>query len=148
NQPGYLKQHQEQVDEQFLSGARIVERVATEYSVNPKLLLALLEYYSGWLSNPSPASVTLTYPMGKDDSWRAGLYRQLSWAADNLNQGYYDWRAGKTTAWHTADGLSVPPNPTINAGTAGVQRLLALMLSESQWRQATSEQGFFQTYTR
>src|SRR5690606_34644775 len=80
--------------------------------------------------------------------WRTGLYRQLSWAADNLNKGYYDWRAGQTTAWHTADGISVPPNPTINAGTAGVQRLLALMHNEGQWRVAASEQGFFQTYLR
>ncbi|UYN88933.1 MAG: LysM peptidoglycan-binding domain-containing protein [Anaerolineales bacterium] len=148
NQPGYLRQHQEQVDQQFLSGAAILQRVATEYSVNPKLLLALLEYYSGWLTNPNPASSTLTYPMGKQDSWRTGLYSQLSWAADNLNKGFYDWRAGLAAAWNTTDGIAIPPNPTINAGTAGVQRLLGLMLSESQWRSAVSEQGFVQTYTR
>ncbi len=148
SQPGYLKQHQEQVDQQFLSGARIVERVATEYSVNPKLLLALLEHHSGWLSNSNPASITLTYPMGKEDNWRTGLYLQLSWAADNLNKGYYDWRSGQAVAWHTSDGIAVPPNPTINAGTAGVQRLLALMHTESQWRVVASEQGFFQTYLK
>ncbi|MBX3002871.1 MAG: LysM peptidoglycan-binding domain-containing protein [Anaerolineales bacterium] len=148
NQPGYLKQHQEQVDQQFLSGAAIVQRVANEYSVNPKLLLALLEYHSAWLSNPSPNGASLSFPMGKQDAWRSGLYLQLSWAADNLNKGYYDWRAGQVTAWRTQDGVAIPPHPSINAGTAALQNLLALMHAEPAWRSAVSEAGFFQTYLR
>jgi len=32
-----------------LSGAAVVQRVADELSVNPKLLLAVLEYQSGWV---------------------------------------------------------------------------------------------------
>lgn len=147
-QPGYLKHHQEQVDQAFLSGAQIVQRVATEYSVNPKLLLALLEFQSGWLSDANPRSITVTFPMGREESWRSGLYRQLSWAADNLNKGYYDWKAGQALGWHTADGASVPADPSINPGTAGVQNLLALLYPEGRWRDVVSEAGFFQTYLR
>lgn len=147
-QPGYLKSHQEQVDQNFMGGAAIVERVAIEYSVNPKLLLALLEYQSGWLSDANPRTITLTFPMGREEAWRDGLYRQLSWAADNLNKGYYDWKSGQALGWHTADGASVPADPSINPGTAGVQNLLALLYPQGQWRDAVSESGFFQTYQR
>jgi len=147
-QPGYLKQHREEVDQQFLTGAQIVQRVATEYSVNPKLLLALLEYQSGWLNDPNPPTSTLNYPMGRPDAWRAGLYRQLSWAADNLNKGYYDWKAGLTLGWHTSDAAFVPADPSINPGTAGVQYFLALLYPQGQWRDIVSESGFFATYTR
>lgn len=146
-QPGYLKQHREQVDQEFVSGADIISRVATEYSVNPKLLLALLEYQSGWLSDPNPATSSLDYPMNFPETFRMGLFRQLSWAADNLNKGYYDWKSGATLGWHTSDGAFVPANPTINPGTAGVQHVLALLYSQDAWRRSVSEQGLFATYS-
>lgn len=148
SQPGYLKQHREEVDQQFMTGAQIVQRVATEYSVNAKLLMALLEYQSGWLSDPNPPTSTLNYPMGRPDVWRAGLYRQLSWAADNLNKGYYEWKAGLILGWHTSDAAFVPADPSINSGTAGVQYFLALLYPQGQWRDIVSESGFFATYTR
>jgi len=148
SQPGYLKHHQEEVDQDFLSGAEIVARVATEYSVNPKLLLALLELQSGWLSDPNPRTSSLDFPMGKPDVWRSGLYRQLSWAADNLNKGYYDWKAGSASGWRTSDGMFIPASPSINAGTAGVQYLLALLYPEDEWRHLVRENGFFAMYTQ
>jgi LasA protease len=147
-QPGYLKQHREQVDLDFISGAQIVERVATEYSVNPKLLLALLELQSGWLTDTNPRTNSLDFPMGRLDAWRAGLYRQLSWAADNLNKGYYEWKGGLSLGWHTNDGAFIPADPSINPGTAGVQYMLAQLYPQQEWRNLVSESGFFVTYTR
>jgi LasA protease len=146
-QPGYLKQHREEVDQEFVSGADIVARVATEYSVNPKLLLALLEYQSGWLSDPNPSTNSLIYPMNFPETFRMGLFRQLSWAADNLNKGYYDWKSGDILGWNTSDGIFVPASPTINPGTAGVQHVLALLYSQDAWRRSVSEQGLFATYS-
>lgn len=148
-QPGYLKQHREEVDQQFLTGAQIVQRVATEYSVNPKLLLAVLEYQSGWLSDQNPRTATLDFPMGvTHDAWRTGLYRQLSWAADNLNKGYYDWKGGLTAGWRTTDGAFIPASPTINPGTAGVEFMFALLYAENDWRQIVSQGGFETLYTQ
>jgi LasA protease len=46
---GYLSAYSEMVDEEVLSGAEIVRRVAYDTSVNPRLLLALLEYRAGWV---------------------------------------------------------------------------------------------------
>jgi len=147
-QPGYLKQHREEVDQRSLSGAQIVQRVASEYSVNPKLLLAVLEYQSGWLSDPNPRTSTLEFAMGVTDSWRTGLYRQLSWAADNLNKGYYDWKSGATSGWKLTDASFVPAAATINPGTAGVQYLFSLLYPENEWRHTVSENGVFETYNR
>ncbi|MEX2143522.1 MAG: LysM peptidoglycan-binding domain-containing protein [Anaerolineales bacterium] len=147
-QPGYLKEYREEVDQHFLSGAQIVERVASEYSVNPRLLLAVLEFQSSWLSDPNPRTNTLDYPMGKTDAWRRGLYLQLSWAGDNLNRGYYEWQAGVTAGWKLTDATFIPAAPTINAGTAGVQYLFSMLYPQTEWQQVVTDGGIFSVYDR
>ena len=44
-----LASYSEDVDEISLTGVEIVEKVSREYSVDPRLLLALLDYRSGWV---------------------------------------------------------------------------------------------------
>jgi len=51
---GYLASYKEEVGEQSLSGAQIVQLVALNYSVNPRLLLAVLQHQSQWLTDPHP----------------------------------------------------------------------------------------------
>jgi LysM repeat protein len=143
---GYLAQHREEVDGEMLSGTRIVRRIAYEYSVSPRLLLAVLEYQSGWVTQPNPDPETLEYPLGVFDSWRAGLYRQLAWAADNLNLGYYLWRVEGVGAWSLQGGKLISIHPTINAGTAGVQHLFSLLYGRDGWQKAVTEAGLFATY--
>ena len=56
---GYLKTYTEKVDGVTLTGAQIVQRVAEQFSVNPRLLLALLEYRSAVVEQsrrPTPIS--------------------------------------------------------------------------------------------
>ena len=50
-QGGYLATYYEEVDDETLSGAQIVQRIAQDYSVNPRLLLAVLQHQSGWLTD-------------------------------------------------------------------------------------------------
>jgi LasA protease len=45
-----------------LTGDEVIQTVAQEYSIDPRLLLALLEYQSGWVRKPQPGSNTLAYP--------------------------------------------------------------------------------------
>lgn len=140
---GYLNQYYEEVDDQNTSGAQIIERVARENSVSPRILLAVLEYQSGWVSQRNPRSETLDYPLGFSSAWHKGLYKQLSWAANNLNRGYYLWRANAVSVWILSDGYAVPIAPTINAGTAAVQQLMAYLYGGGAWEQAVSAQGVF-----
>jgi murein DD-endopeptidase MepM/ murein hydrolase activator NlpD len=143
-QGGYLANYMQDVNGEYLSGSEIVERIAQNYSINPRLLLAMLEYRSQWVTNSAPSNVD--YPLGFYDVYYAGLYRQLAWAANNLNRGYYLWRVNALGTLSLSDGTYVPMNPTINAGTAGLQYFLALYNSRAVWDLDVSEFGFFLTY--
>jgi len=143
---GYLGNYSEDVDGQNMTGAEIVNRVSREYSVNPRLLLALLEYRSGWLQNPDPPENSLKYPLDFQNSAYQGLYKQLSWGANNLNRGYYLWKVNAISNWVLADGTSVPAAATINAGTAGVQYLMSQLFDHSTWLTSVSAGGFIKTY--
>ncbi len=147
-QGGYLSLYQDNINGEDYSGAEIVLRVAREYSVNPRLLLAVLEYQSGWVTQSNPDAATLDYPMGNFESWRIGLYVQLSWAANQLNRGYYLWKVSGISNWLLTDGGVVPVDATINPGTAGVQNLMALLHNRAGWDRAVSAQGVFAVYER
>jgi LasA protease len=144
-QNGYLSTYQEEVNEEMMNSAKIVEVASRNYSVNPRLLLAIVEYQSGWVTHPE-SQITNAYAAGLEDPARPSLYRQLTWIADNLNRGYYRWRVNALGSFRTTDGLYIPASPEINAGTAGVQFTLAQLLDESAWRLAVSEQGVFSTF--
>jgi murein DD-endopeptidase MepM/ murein hydrolase activator NlpD len=124
-----------------------VQRVAQDYSVNPLLLLAVLEHQSGWITNSEPISITQTYPIGMYNSARKGLYSQLVWTANQLNMGFYLWRVNGIGTWVLTDGSAVPIDPTINAGTAAVQNLFAQLYARAEWDRAVSPKGLFATYS-
>jgi LasA protease len=144
SQNGYLENYTQDVDGTLLSGDEIVALVAQNYSVNPRLLLALLEYQSGWVTNPEPFNTA--YPMGLADEYHYGLYRQLTWAADTLNQGYYLWRANAISTWVLNDGTVLPVDPTINAGTAALQYFFSQLDDRPTWEKDVSGTGLLLSY--
>jgi len=144
SQGGYLASYSEDVNGETLTAAQVITLVAQNYSVNPRLLLALIEYKSGWLTQPQPQ--TSDYPLGLADANHAGLYHQLTWAANELNRGFYVWRANAVSTWVLADGTVVPVDATLNAGTAGVQHLFAQLDSLASWQTDVTLAGLFQTY--
>ena len=147
-QAGYLAYYTQDVDGEILNGAQILHRVAKNYSVNPRLLLAVLEYRSQWVSNANPAPSTLDTPIGYIDDYRVGLYRQIAWTADRLNEGFYRWREGKIQSWTLADSSLIIPQPGINAGTAGVQNLFAQIDDQATWQIDTGPNGLYATYAK
>ncbi len=106
----------------------------------------MLEYQSGWLRQSNPEKDTLDQPLGNRDYWRKGLYLQLAWAANNLNRGFYQWRVNAIGSWVLIDGMTVPIDPTINAGTAGVQSYYALLYDRPNWEQAVTQDGLYAVY--
>jgi LasA protease len=143
----YLGIYSEDVEGQTFSGAEIVQLVAQDYSVNPRLLLAVLEYQSGWVTKANPDQIARDFPMGNKDSWRKGLYLQLCWAADNLNRGYYLWKVNGIGGWLLSNGEIIPIDSSINAGTAAVQQLFAQLYTRSGWDRAVSKAGVFTTFS-
>ncbi len=146
SQNGYLVRYQEDVGGKTLSGPQIVHQIGRDFSVNPRILLAVLEYQSGWVTNPSPQTDTLAYPLGFADPRREGLYKQLAWAADQLNFGFYGWRANALASWTLADSTVIPANPTINAGTAALQFFFSRFYDYTFWEKTVGPEGIFATY--
>ena len=128
-QGGYLANYSEPVNGKVLSGAEIVSLVAHHYGVGPRLLLAMIELKGGWVTNPSPMVAALGRHGAKSDQFS----RQLAWAADRLNQGYYDWRGRGMELLTWDDGTSTRYASNLNAGTAGLQFFLSLYATKSQW---------------
>jgi len=151
-QRGYLADYSERVGDETLSGAQIVQRVADQTSVHPRLLLAALEYAGGWLSNPNPGGDALLYPLGNRRANLKGLYVQLSWAASRLNEGYYGWRLKNRFVAQFDDGTYAFLGDGINAGTAALQNWIALLHPRQEWRSALLDDGspgaFLTTYRR
>lgn len=143
---GFLSGYQEEVEGELYSGAQVIERIARDYSVNPRLLLAILEYRSGWVTQSKPAEETVEYPIFSTEPWRKGLYLQLAWTANQLNRGYYLWRVNGIGAFSLKSGELVPADASLNAGTAGVQYLMGLLYERQEWDKAVSETGLLKTY--
>ncbi len=124
----------------------VIEIIAQNYSLNPRLLFAILEYGSSGLSDPFPDETAETYPIGYVDQRFRGLFRQLLWAAERLNDGYYGWRSGTLREFETADGMLYRPDSWQNAGTVAVQMLLAGLHDADEFQDAVGPDGFIATY--
>jgi LysM repeat protein len=125
-QPGSLKGYRELVDGEELTGPQIVDRVAREFSVGPRVLLAVVEAHSGWVTEPITRPATADYPAGLVDPARSGLWRQLNWLADRLNGGYYDWKGRDDRVLSFSDGTVLAGHPSLGPANFALQRVLAL----------------------
>jgi murein DD-endopeptidase MepM/ murein hydrolase activator NlpD len=144
---GKLNWYEEELDDgTILSGSEIVQRVANEQSVNPRLLLALIEHQSGCLLSRNVDCDLEKYPMGLINSNQQGLYKQLSWTANELLRGSGLWEKSLLAVWTLADGDVMRIDASINAGTAGIQHLFSLIQDKAIWKQTVSQTGFYQTY--
>lgn len=157
--PGYIKMASDTVtfnqpngvgQPRLMSAAQVVDEVSLEYSVDPRLLLAALEFRAGWLTNPTPLEVLKTYPLISAENSpgfdRAGLYKQLSWAANELNRGYYAWQSRGLTTLEFKDGTRLQYAPTLNAATVALQYWLSLNQEMGTWQAQVSEGGFVAVY--
>ena len=146
---GYLSGYSESVDGEILTGVEIVERVASQASVNPMLLLALLEYQSGWVLGQPRHPDSLAYPLRMHVSGRRGLYQELATAATQLNLGYYGWRQGILTDLKFANGTVQRISPGLNAGSVALQHLFALLQAPEEWSNTLyGEDGIIATHQR
>lgn len=140
---GFLASYREKVDEEWLSGIEIFERVALDYSVNPRLLLAILEYRSNWVYGQPADTFTRDFPFGLNVPGNRGLYKELSIVARHLNIGYYGWRSGSLTQLTFPDSSVAGIDPALNAGTVALQSLFSKLYRPDRYRAALFEPGDF-----
>lgn len=148
---GYLAHYTEETSVGRMSGIKIVEKIAQDYSINPMILLALIEFKSHWLFGTPQSPAEIDYPVGWIEAQHKGLYRQLAWAANTLSAGYYGWRAGTLSEIpYYRKPLPIQPiyfEPTQNAGSVAIQYLFAQIYDWQDIDAALySENGFISVF--
>jgi LasA protease len=147
---GYLEEYHEYLGSTGNTvGSDIIRMIALDNSINPRLLLALLEFQSGWVTGSPGNPETLDYPMGHDELNQEGLLHQLKWAVNQLSIGYYGWREGRMSELHFKDGSTARLAPGLNAGTAALQYYFSRIYDSQGWLSAMDpENGFPALYER
>ena len=133
---GYLSRYQQQIGTENLTGVEIIRRVSTDTSLNPKLLLALLEYRSGWVFGSPADETAVKHPIGFNYDTSIGLFPEMILTARTLTVGYYGWRSGAELGLEFTDGRELRKAPGLNAGSAALQHLFAAISSRANWEAA------------
>lgn len=151
-QPGHIRTITEMIGTELTlySASEIVQRVALEFSVDPRLLLATLEYRAGWLTQSTITEPQNTYPivdtLAVDGVDRRGLYRQLAWTANQLNWGFYSWKYYSNQFITFPTGERITLGAALNAGTVGLRYLVSRFSTANDWE--TDVRGLLATYQR
>src|SRR5687767_12115499 len=141
---GWLKNYRVYAGEKMRTGAEAVDYVAMNYSISPQLLLALLEYQSGALTQPGPPAGN--YMLGFRRVNYETPYLQLIIAANTLNNGYYAWRAGKLTEIELPDDSLFRPDPWQNAGSVALQYYFSRLYAADKYYAAIGPEGLAGVY--
>jgi LasA protease len=142
---GFLASYSERVRGEMMTGPEIVQRVAIDSSTNPRLLLAFLEYRSGWVSGHPVNAENNRFPIGYGAT-DSGLYNELMITARLLAQGFYGWRAGSFSTFNFYRGGQGRPSPGLNAGSIALMNLLAGLYTRADWEAQLSGAGSFLTF--
>jgi LysM repeat protein len=140
---GWLKSYIDNSAGNAVSGMQIVESAALDYSISPRLLLAVLEYRLHALTGPNPPA---SYWLGNREKNSDTLGKQLSWAANVLNNGYYGWRQGTQTQFTGPAGREINPSPWENAASAAVLFYFSRFSSADEYAAAVSQNGLVGAY--
>jgi murein DD-endopeptidase MepM/ murein hydrolase activator NlpD len=143
---GFLSDLTSYVNEKTLSAWEVIDLVAQDYSLHPRLFLSLLEHQSGALTNPVADGDNERYPLGYKNSLYQGLYRQLQWSAERLLDGFYGWRTSTLEEIYLPDGHMIRPDPWQNAGTIALHNFFAGLESLDDFESIVGPEGFIESY--
>ncbi len=135
-QGGYLASFRDYLGSTgWIQGYDAIERLAYENSINPRMILGLLEYESRWVSSQPIDLLHTDFPMGFNDYHYKGMSVQMVWAINNMSIAYYGWRAGTLTYIDFPDGTKLRIDPRLNAGSVAIQYLFSRLYNQSKWSQ-------------
>ena len=146
SQPGWLKDYYAYVAGEKRTGAELVDYVAINYSINPRLLLTILEYQGGALTQSKPPVSKKI--LGLERAFWESHYLQMVLAANTLNNGYYGWRNGSLLEFEDANKNIFRPDPWQNAGSAALQYYFSRIYSGDKFTLAIGPAGLIQTYEK
>jgi LasA protease len=132
-QGGFLSTYTELMVRGTTLASEVIYQLALEHSINPRILLALMETESGWVRANPEEKEKIWYPFGYIRADRSGIYQQTGWAIQQLITGYYGWRAGTLTDLIFADGQTLRLAGSLNAGTVAVLYFFAQSHNYDDW---------------
>ena len=130
---GYLSTYREYTSTGWMTGAEIIQKIALEESINPRLLIGLVEFQSGWVYGQPSTIIEKDYPLGLVILDRKGLMKQINSTVKILANGYYGWREGRITEVIFSNGTQQRINPKINAGSAAIEHFFANFYDPDRW---------------
>lgn len=143
---GKLSTYREPYGSIISTGVEDIQRMAFGSSISPRILLALVQWYTGWVYGPPKPGVNDTYPLGYTDATESTytkLYQQMRLMVRDLLAGYYGWRGGTLTELTFLDGSKLRLAPDLNAGTVALEYLFAQKLNYSDWLQTIDPNSGF-----
>jgi len=144
--PGVLQRIVVPVGNRRHTFAEALSGQATYYSVNPKIILALIELQSGLISDTQPAADQFAWAAGfrGENGRRRGLQAQVRWAVKEILYARRDYP--RRVALTFADGATAPPPDTMTLAEYALARVLAPTTTPG--RLAALMERFRTTYTR
>lgn len=130
----------------WTTGAEGINRLAYENSINPRILLAVLDYEAHWVRGKPADEFHTKYPMGYENYLNEGMFGQLTWAINMMSEGYYGWRSGKIHDIAFTDGKSVLLDPTLNAGTVAIMYLFSRLHTYNEWLRIMDQTSGFPAF--
>jgi murein DD-endopeptidase MepM/ murein hydrolase activator NlpD len=146
SQPSPLKSMVFQVGDRRHSFAEVLIGRDSYSSINPKVILALLEQQSHLLSTATPSADQVGWALGyqgENGKWR-GLQAQIRWAVRQIVRGKNDYPQYLPLTY--ADNSSTPPPAGMSMSEYAIARVLAPTTTPDQLPRLL--QGFLETYTR
>jgi len=142
---GWFKNYGAFIQEKYRNAAGIIKYYAENYSLNPKLLLALVEYQTGALSNPerdpSQESTFLGF-----ENYHSSVELQISYAADLLNDGFYRYFNGELTSLVLENGIIENIDPWQNSATVALHYYFSQVYQGEAYKKAIGPDGFAKTF--
>lgn len=143
--PGWFKNYRATIQDVSRDASGVITYYAENYSLNPKLLLALVEFQTGALTNPirdfSREDAFLGF-----HNYHRGVHLQISYASDLLNDGFYRYFNGELTAIEHRDGTIENIDPWQNSATVALQQYFSLQLDKDDYARAIGPDGFSKTF--
>jgi LasA protease len=136
-----------------ISSAEGVKRISLGSSISPRLLLALIQYHTGWVQGPSKPGLDEEHLFGYNnpsyDPAYPSLYQPMRLVVQDLLSGYYGWRAGNLSQLTFLDGTTLRIAPELNAGSVALQFYFSKHLNYADWLQVINPdnpEGFLSLY--
>jgi hypothetical protein len=135
--------HEYMINVGTITGAEGVKRISLGSSISPRLLLALIQYYTGWVRGEPKVSVEEKQLLDYDNPNFPGLYQQMRLMVQDLLTGYYSWRAGTLNELTFPNGVTLRLAPSLNAGSVAIQFMFSKHLNYDAWLETINPNSGF-----